>query len=239
MKNLQLIALAGKRGSGKGRVIDILQYQCGYHHADVQVVNFADALKTVCATLEHPAAPDEVLPHYYEQKGKAEPSGVFGLTRGALLQEVGEALRRWQPEVWKEVAMTHIFALQHGMKGGEIVVVGDVRYRNEAEAIKRAGGVVIRLEGDPLGQRGDGTRDDNHESEVALDNYNGFDVVIYNGGTPEQLAAGVRQVLSQLQLGQRGQYSHVCSTGNSRWTPCHYPLPYARPGAVLPANYRQ
>jgi len=56
--------------------------------------------------------------------------------------------------------------------GSPIAVIGDCRFLNEAEAIKKAGGKVIRL-----------TRsiyESNHQSEVDLDNYTNFDAVIDN-----------------------------------------------------------
>ncbi len=51
-------------------------------------------------------------------------------------------------------------------------VVDDVRYPNEVEAIQKAGGKVIRLTRQPS--------KDVHESETALDDYHGFDLVIDN-----------------------------------------------------------
>ncbi|GAA4391786.1 hypothetical protein [Hymenobacter koreensis] len=197
-KPLQLIGISGKRGAGKSAVADILQYKCGYHHPDVHILNFADPLKAVCATLEDPEAPYEPLLSYYEQEGKAKPSGLLGLTRGELLQSVGQALRDKHPTIWVDVTMKAARALLSGIDDQQLVVVADIRYPNEADAIKAAGGILIRVVGDPMNQRGDGTRDDTHPSETALDDYPGFNVVLYNTGDKAELTELVQKSLAAI-----------------------------------------
>tara|TARA_R100001244_G_scaffold120565_1_gene90177 strand:- start:2776 stop:3039 length:264 start_codon:yes stop_codon:yes gene_type:complete len=59
--------------------------------------------------------------------------------------------------------------------GTELAIVPDVRFPNEADAIKQAGGKVIRLTRSP--------HDDQHESETALDDYEGFDHVLDNANS--------------------------------------------------------
>ena len=59
---------------------------------------------------------------------------------------------------------------------------------NEAEAIKRAGGKVIRFTRNP--------HDDDHASETALKNYNGFDCVIDNANM--SIDETNKAILSQL-----------------------------------------
>ena len=53
-----------------------------------------------------------------------------------------------------------------------LALVGDCRFPDEVEAIQKAGGKVIRLTRAP--------HDAPHASEVALDNYEGFDAIIDN-----------------------------------------------------------
>ena len=59
-------------------------------------------------------------------------------------------------------------------------IVSDVRFENELRAIKERGGIVIRLEGDPVGMRARSSRDPNHVSETALDKFEDFDLVLQN-----------------------------------------------------------
>ncbi|GGG61118.1 deoxynucleotide monophosphate kinase family protein [Hymenobacter glacieicola] len=224
MHNLKLLGISGKRGSGKGAVVSILEYHCGYHHPDVIVLNFADPLKSVCATLENPLEGEADAEPYYTQEGKAAPSGLLGLTRGQLLQDVGQALRDKHPSIWVDVTTKTVAALLPKLEEDEVIVVADIRYPNEAEAIKNLGGILLRVEGDPLGQRGDGTRDDNHPSETALDEYAGFDQILLNNGTLDSLKHGVREVLGVLPHCKGGQRIASARTGNSRWRRDFRPL---------------
>lgn len=65
------------------------------------------------------------------------------------------------------------------------LVISDVRYTDEADAIKARGGMVIRIE------RNGVSAVNNHISEHALKGYE-FDVVVYNDGTLEEFEEEVR-----------------------------------------------
>lgn len=77
--------------------------------------------------------------------------------------------------------------------------ITDVRFPNEAKAIKDRGGLLIRvnrLNSTPQ----DGhifvpNKDRTHPSETSLDNYEEFDYVIKNEGTIEELIEKVREIL--------------------------------------------
>jgi hypothetical protein len=108
-------------------------------------------------------------------------------------------------------------------------ILSDCRFPNEAEAVKRRGGLVIRVErpyvykfDEELNRHtwrdrvvnptslwsinGDKTKEeahsemintktrDAHESETALDNYTGFDHVIINDGSIEDLVEKIRNL---------------------------------------------
>lgn len=82
-------------------------------------------------------------------------------------------------------------------------IISDVRFPNEAEAIKSRGGIVIRV------NRINSTPQDGHTyvnkqtrthpSETALDNYQ-FDEVIENEGTIEELIEKVKVILIKYKL---------------------------------------
>ena len=99
----------------------------------------------------------------------------WGFSVGELLQLVGtEVVRSIHPDAW----ILSLF--EHYDAETSYWILDDVRFRNEADAIRSHGGVLIRLNGDPgecvhvLSQ----SRDTHHASEVALDGYEHFDVVI-------------------------------------------------------------
>lgn len=182
---MKLLALRGLRGSGKDTVATIIRYQCGMWHGDVWIHSFGDPLKEVCAILEGREEGD--VASYYTQEGKAEYVPIFGCTRGEKLQRVGYAIRRDDNEAWVKSTMRRVDDADT-----PLVIVPDARYPNEIAAIRARGGVVWQVVGDPQGQRGDGSRDDNHESETALRDSADFDLTIFNTGTREELVAQVQ-----------------------------------------------
>lgn len=181
---IHLVGFSGKRGSGKdtvARLLQRLQPERQWH-----ICSFGDAIKAVCAAL----AGEEVAP-YYSQRGKAELLPAFGRTRGEMLQQVGQALRLWEPDVWIQAFFSRLPA-------DAFVLVPDVRFPGEADLIRQHGGLMLRVEGDPLHQRGDGTRDDNHPSETALDEYAHFDARLHNVGSFADLEQQVRELMKRL-----------------------------------------
>ena len=181
---VHLIGLSGRRGSGKDTVARILQELQPQRRW--QTRSFGDSIKSVCAALT-----GEVVAPYYSQKGKAEIVPIFRRTRGEMLQQVGQALRDWEPLVWVDA----FFA---ALPADAFVLVPDIRFPNEADPIRARGGLMLRVEGDPLQQRGDGTRDDNHPSETAMDAYPHFAATLHNSGSREDLTRQVRELLKRL-----------------------------------------
>lgn len=92
-----------------------------------------------------------------------------------LLQRFGTEVGRemWGEDFWVEAAIDSI-------PDGSKVVFADVRFPNEADAIRELGGKVWRVERAGFGPAND------HISEHALDDYS-FDVTIENFGTLEEL----------------------------------------------------
>lgn len=68
-------------------------------------------------------------------------------------------------------------------------IISDVRFKNEAEAIKEKNGLLIRINRKGYENTGD------HASETALDSYTEFDYVIENDSTIEDLIEKVKNIL--------------------------------------------
>ncbi|MBC8083082.1 MAG: hypothetical protein H7Z21_07710 [Hymenobacter sp.] len=181
---IHLIGMSGRRGSGKDTVARLIQQR--QPERIWQIRSFGDSIKSVCAALTG----EDVAP-YYSQKGKAELMLTFKRTRGEMLQQVGQALRVWEPLVWVDA----FFA---ALPPDACVLVPDVRFANEADPIRARGGILLRIEGDPLRQRGDGTRDDDHPSETAMDDYLHFDFTIHNTGSFQDLEQQLKELAKQL-----------------------------------------
>lgn len=103
--------------------------------------------------------------------------------------EVGRSIH---PNIWVNAMFANWSDQDHW-------ILTDVRFPNEAEAIKSRGGVVIRVNRQDLLRLGHIDIDE-HPSEVALDNYSDFDYIIDNNGDMEQLIKRVDQVLGNIKL---------------------------------------
>jgi len=90
------------------------------------------------------------------------------MTAREFMQYFGtEIMRKINKDVWVDNCLNRI-----KYDNSPIAIISDCRFVSEAEAIKKAGGVVIGLKRDVY--------TNNHSSEVDMDNYEGFDAVIDN-----------------------------------------------------------
>jgi hypothetical protein len=166
-----LIGLTGAIGVGKTTVANILKDYGYSEHA------LADKLKQVLAVIF-----DLDLAMINSREGKA--TKVYNdKTVGQLLQMIGQGLRE---KVDDDIWVNSLFKTYKGDKW----VLSDIRYKNEYLALKQAGGILIRIEGNNR-VFSDG-RSMQHQSEIEMVNIKA-DYTINNFGTMEDL---VRQVIS-------------------------------------------
>jgi hypothetical protein len=175
--------------------------------------SFADPLKVICHSLfgltkeqcwgtdeqkNTPTAlrwenmPGVVTPEHegnIQSKWNAERLSILlhesgPMTARELLQFFGtNVMRKMYAPVWVNATVNKI-----KQEGSLRSIISDVRFPDEADAIKKAGGKLIKL-----------TRSvskDTHASETALDNYTNFDYVIDNSGdsTVENLIEEIKKV---------------------------------------------
>lgn len=85
-----------------------------------------------------------------------------------VMQYVGTKIfRKMYMNCWINAMVNKLKASSAKLK-----LISDVRFQNEVEVIQRLGGMVVRLTKN--------VKNDKDESETALDNYNGFDVILDN-----------------------------------------------------------
>ena len=90
------------------------------------------------------------------------------ITAREFLQYFGtDICRHIKETVWVDSCIQRMIN-----SGTELAIVPDIRFPNEVEAIQKAGGKVIRLTRSP--------HEDQHASETALNDYDGFDHIIDN-----------------------------------------------------------
>lgn len=175
-----LIGLSGKSGSGKSTAADYLTLGYGY-----QQFAFADALKDAAGVAFGFSEEqlDGVLKEVIDTR--------WGVSPRWCMQWLGtEILRSRWPDIWIRHLRQDILDFL-SLNGQKPVVVTDVRFRDEAEALKRWGAVLVRIEqGEEHRLQNCATGMPGHSSETDLDDYGrleGWDYVILNQGTEKQL----------------------------------------------------
>lgn len=157
-KRVTLIGLTGKMGAGKDEVFKRLQLLYGEHL--YRRASFADPLKKSAAALFGVSA--EVLDAWKNEptlrvtvldvKGAGRDLGRSFSVR-EILQRYGTEAHRdvFGEDFWVDVAMNDL-EKQRGKDamlrvGPYTYVFTDVRFENEARAIERAGGMIVRVNG--------------------------------------------------------------------------------------------
>ncbi len=103
------------------------------------------------------------------------------ITIREVLQKVGTFGRKTFGESYWINKLFHDYKHQNW-------IITDVRYKNEADAIKQRGGILIRL-------NRNSTSTDTHDSEIELDDYSDWDYVINNNGSIGELAHSVTEIM--------------------------------------------
>lgn len=176
-----LVGLIGKKRSGKDSFARPLVEEHGFRR-----FAFADPLKEavlqtdpIVAFCTNPIRLSTVVERIGWEEAKEYPE----VRR--LLQNYGVAIRGIEPDFWVRATLDR--ALQHASEVGPVVVT-DVRFPNEADEVRDAGGTIVRIVRPGL------SSDDTHASETALDDYE-EDRLVVNSGTLESLAFSARALV--------------------------------------------
>jgi hypothetical protein len=187
MKNEKplIIGVSGAIGVGKNTFCEEF---AKLSKIPVQQHAFADKLKETVQLITgykmqmtHESGKPFYNPIYnYTQNDKNIYIDTWGRTIGEILQILGtEALRdNFDKDVWVKALFES--SAKDAFEHGHILIISDVRFVNEADYVINNGGILIRLEGDPMSVRLNSKRDVNHVSETALNDYGNFNEVIIN-----------------------------------------------------------
>lgn len=167
-----LVGLIGKKRVGKDTFAAVLVEEFGFAR-----VAFADPLKEMALTIDPiigNGVRGSVPVHMRLSTAVALPGGWERVKdeypeARRFLQRLGDGVRQFDPEFWVRAGMYTAHDLR-GAPGQYVrdphpVVITDVRYPNEADAIREAGGTLVRIVRPGVD---DG---DTHPSETALDGY--------------------------------------------------------------------
>lgn len=106
--------------------------------------------------------------------------------------DIRRILQRVGTEGGRQVIGENVWvdATLNNLKDGKYAIA-DVRFPNEADAVRKMGGYVVRIIRPEIGPA------NNHASETALDKYH-FDDVIHNDGTLKQFQDTVRWLYGEV-----------------------------------------
>lgn len=172
-----IIGLSGKARAGKDCVAN---YLTSYH--GFKQTAFAESLKEACRVI---FGLEDVELHGSKKDVEHE---FWGMTPRSILQLVGtEAMRDgFDKNVWVKSVELRI------KRSPQRWVISDTRFLEEVEAIKAWGGRVFRIDRPEMT---DVIATSSHISETALDDYDGWDGVISNVGTLNELYAAAREAM--------------------------------------------
>jgi hypothetical protein len=173
--------------SGKSEVAKVLQLVHNY-----QPVKFADPLKsTISSLLREGGATEGLTQRMLEGDLKEEAIPSLGTSARRLMQTLGDWGRSMHPDFWIKLATLKVTQFH---EQGLPVVIDDLRFPNEYEAVLQMGGIPVRV--DRAGSRPYTA----HASEGLLEGYPMF--TIQNNGTVQQLRACAAELPALLRSKQ-------------------------------------
>jgi hypothetical protein len=168
-----IIGIAGKMHSGKDTLCDIIRNECAVKTVRIA---FADALK-----LEVARATGTTVDYINIHKPQFR----------TVLQWWGSDFRRkddvdyWIKQTWQ--------AIVNLPDDVQLVIIPDVRFKNEAEAIKKVGGLVFNIKRNT-------NMHSTHISECDLNDYTQYDETIDNNSTILSLTQKAHTIIDKLNL---------------------------------------
>lgn len=167
---LRGIALSGKMGAGKSTVKLALMRQISAAFASAGIHDKATLVPMAMAN-----SLKVVMQDILRTMGVDTSDVNWKIRHREQLQALGQGMRNFSPDCWVDILSRDMLKLPTSA----IVFVDDVRYPNEADALRRNSLFLVRLKASPE-LRGKRIKlvNENHEGESALDNYELFDMVI-------------------------------------------------------------
>lgn len=180
-----LIGLCGPAGAGKDTVRSILQEEHGF-----EGLAFADPVRDMARALLAHVYSEHVV---HRRDLKESPVPVLNASYRQIAQTLGTEWGRntIRSTLWIDIAMAKVRLM--AARGQQRVVISDVRFPDEMEAVRAAGGsiwAVMRPGVEPVRE---------HVSEsLARDAVHFADRVVCNAGSMDDLRAAVAMALGEV-----------------------------------------
>lgn len=167
-----IVGFVGRKGVGKDTAADVLVQNKGYVRR-----KFAQPIKDICAIAFQ--VPSALL----DGPEKEILIGKHQLSPRQMMQIVGTDFFR--AHIHENFWIHHFQDWVADQPPSTNVVVTDIRFQNELDAVQRLGGIVIKIER----SSGEGRHQDTdaHVTESGIDNLKNVDVVLQNDGSVQDL----------------------------------------------------
>lgn len=198
-----VIGISGKKQSGKNTVANIINELLGNRY---ELKMFAEKVKEIVCIITGCTMKNLESEDF---KNSLVGNEWGNLTYRDFLQKIGTDCGRniIHPNIWvntlmKDYKMQYASAGIGGFHdprpsfkkiGFPRWIITDVRFPNEANAVRDKRGLLIRV-------NRKGIDISTHHSEMALDDYDDFDYIIDNDGTEEDLVEKVKEILIKEKL---------------------------------------
>lgn len=182
----KIIAFGYKKGVGKDTLGKFLMTALRIEAPGLRVqhVSFAEKLKDIAFQLYGWAGLERGI--YYEGVGRNKKEVILpliGKTSREIWIGVGNKLREFYPNTWIDFALKGVEA--------DILVITDCGFRNEAAAIRKAGGLLCKINRDGLPQGTDAR-------EVELNSWRDWNFVVNNDSSLEYLNGIAKHLADRL-----------------------------------------
>jgi len=175
-----ILGFSGHKQTGKDTICKFICDECSW----ITHKSFGENLKIVAAALLDCDYRDFESEQFKNSESFIKKSGGEYYTNREILQLLGtDVCRMISPTIWIDT-LFHDF-------DSDYWVISDVRFPNEAQAIKDRGGKLIRVERNTK-------LTDIHLSETALDDFKDWDFVIDNNGTLDELKVNADYLMTQV-----------------------------------------
>ena len=185
-----VIGVSGKIGSGKDSFADyFIEHVNMKYGLTFENKKFAYNVKKMVSLLAG-VTMEDVL----SREGKIKYLPEWGMTIGEMQQKLGtDAVRN---NIHQNAWILSLFSTYD--ENRDFWIVTDVRFKNEAKAVKDRGGIIVRLNGDPINSQSNDDRNMAHQSEIDLDDYEDFDHIYDNIPPLSNLHEFVHKIAKEL-----------------------------------------
>lgn len=134
---MTIIAFAGLKNSGKSTCASFAEKMLIGKHPYFRT-SFAAAIRDTAAK----AFNIELETFYNTLTKESSLPQLNGRSPRQVLQAIGETLREYDPDIWLNIVMNNVY--KHDI--GDICLIDDLRFRNEACAVHEEHGIIVYIE---------------------------------------------------------------------------------------------